>query len=204
METLVDWGVALRPLRGQNVSGDVYVVETSAEGFLMAAIDGLGHGPQAAAAAEIAATTLRTNGRESAVEFLSRCHQELKQTRGVAMSLAVFNKPLRSLSWLGVGNVEGVRLHVGGNGELSSEFIPLRGGVVGYQLPTLRPSPCTLNAHDILIFATDGIRSAFVKGLTAKNLLMTPQQLADHLMVEYNKGTDDSLVLVVRYLGCDS
>ena len=204
METLIVWGVALRALKGQKVSGDLYLVESSEEGFLIAAIDGLGHGPQAAAAAQIAATTLRTNARDSAVQLLNRCHEELKQTRGVAMSLASFNKPLNSLWWVGVGNVEGVRLHLDENGKLSSESIPLRGGVVGYQLPPLRPSLSRIEPHDTIIFATDGIQSGFIKGLTAKSLSEQPQQLADHLLAAYDKGTDDSLVLVVRYLGCES
>ncbi|MGE5219672.1 MAG: SpoIIE family protein phosphatase [Chloroflexota bacterium] len=204
METLIDWGVSLRALKGQRISGDFYLVESSQEGFLIAAIDGLGHGPQAAAAAQIAADTLRTHARDSAVELLNRCHQELKQTRGVAMSLASFNTQLNSLWWLGVGNVEGVRLRLDQNAKLSVESIPLRGGVVGYQLPPLRPSLSRIEPHDTIIFATDGIQSAFIKGLTAKDLSNKPQQLADHLLAAYDKGTDDSLVLVVRYLGCGS
>jgi serine phosphatase RsbU (regulator of sigma subunit) len=204
METLIDWGVALRPLKGQKVSGDLYLVEPSEAGFLIAAIDGLGHGPQAAAAAQIAADVLRANNRDSTAQLLNRCHQELKQTRGVAMSLASFNKPLNSLSWFGVGNVEGVLLHPGGNGQLSSQSIPLRGGVVGYQLPPLRPAVRSIQAHDVIIFATDGIQSGFTKQLTANNLSLRPQHLADYVLAEYDKGTDDSLVLVVRYLGGES
>jgi serine phosphatase RsbU (regulator of sigma subunit) len=203
VETLVDWGVALRPLRGQNISGDLYVVETSEQGFLIAVIDGLGHGPQAAAAAEIAAMILRTHGHDSTTQLLNRCHQALKHTRGVAMSLASFNKQLNSLWWLGVGNVEGVLLRLDENEKLSIESIPLRGGVIGYQLPPLRASQISLKPHDLVIFATDGIQSGFIKGLTTKDLSENPQQLADRLLAGYDKGTDDSLVLVVRYLGCE-
>jgi hypothetical protein len=204
METLVDWGAAFRALGGEKISGDLYVVEVSEDGFLIAAIDGLGHGPQAAAAARIAAATLRANARDSAIWLLNRCHQELKQTRGVAMSMASYTKQLNALWWLGVGNVEGVRLRVGENAEVSTESIPLRGGVVGYQLPPVRPSLSSLRPLDTLIFATDGVQSGFIKGLTAKELSVQPQQLADYLLAAYGKGTDDALVLVVRYLGTDS
>ena len=201
MESLIDWGVALRPLRGQRVSGDLCLVESSAEGFLVAAIDGLGHGPPAANAAAIAASILRANARDSAEQLLKRCHEALKQTRGVVMSLASFDKRLNSLSWLGVGNVEGARLRLDENAKLSVETVPLRGGVVGYQLPPLRPSLLSLQPDDTIIFATDGIRSGFVKDFRAKNLSMKPQQLADRVLAEYDKGTDDSLVVVARYLG---
>ena len=186
METLIEWGVALRPLKGQQVSGDVYLVEPFEAGFLIAAIDGLGHGPQAAAAAQIAATMLRTNARDSTVQLLNRCHEALKQTRGVAMSLASFDKQLNSLWWFGVGNVEGVLLRPDENEKLSMESIPLRGGVVGYQLPPLRPSLSSLKPHDIIIFATDGIQSGFIKGLSIKHLTVKSQQIADFLLAEYD------------------
>jgi phosphoserine phosphatase RsbX len=203
MEALIDWGLALKALKGQKISGDDYVVEPHEDGFLAAAIDGLGHGGEAAAAAQIAASILRANARDPAVQLLHRCHEglKLKQARGVAMSLASFNKPLKLLSWLGVGNVEGALFHLDATGELSYKSILPRGGVVGYQMPSLRPTTASLDSSDTIIFATDGIRSGFVKGVTLSSLSMTPQQLADHIMAEYDKSTDDSLVLVVRYLG---
>jgi len=198
---LIDWGAALRPLKGQRVSGDCYLVENHDDGFIVAAIDGLGHGPQAAAAARIAADVLRANARASAAQAVDLCHRELKHTRGVAMSVASFHKPLNSLYWLGVGNVEAALLRVDENATLRVESIPLRGGVVGYQLPPLRASRSSLRRKDVMIFATDGVRSGFTKGLSARSLSAKPQELADRLLGEYDKGTDDSLVLVVRYLG---
>jgi serine phosphatase RsbU (regulator of sigma subunit) len=204
METLVDWGVAQHPLRGQTVSGDFYVVQSSENGFLISVIDGLGHGPHAAAAAKTAASVLRANAHESVAQLFNLCHRELRQTRGVAISLASFDKQLKSLCWFGVGNVEGVLLRPGGHGKLSSESIPLRGGVVGYQLPPLRPAISSVRSGETIIFATDGIRSGFVQGLSPRHLSMKAEQLADCILYEYDKGTDDSLVLVARCLGDDS
>jgi len=201
---LIDWGVSCRALRGQKVSGDLYLVESSEEGFLMAAIDGLGHGPQAAAAAELAATVVRANAHDSIAQLLHRCHAELKQTRGVAISLASFNKQLKSLCWFGVGNVEGALLRAGDNGKLLCESIASRGGVVGYQLPPLKPAVTSIRPSDTLIFATDGIRSSFVQELTLRHFSMKPAILADCILQDHDKGTDDSLVLVVRYLGNES
>jgi hypothetical protein len=117
--------------------------------------------------------------------------------------LASIDKQLRSLCWFGVGNVEGVLLRPGGYGKLSSESIPLRGGVVGYQLPPLRPAISSVRSGDTIIFATDGIRSGFIQGLSLRHLSMRAEQLADCILHDYDKGTDDSLVLVVRCLGDD-
>ena len=60
METLassaIEWGVASRALPGQPTSGDLNVVKSFPDGVLVAALDGVGHGEQAATAARIAAS----------------------------------------------------------------------------------------------------------------------------------------------------
>lgn len=201
MEALIEWSAALRPLQGQTVSGDRYLVETLETGFLIAAIDGLGHGDQAAAAARIAADVLKAHRAETTIQLLERCHEALKQTRGAAISLASIDNRLQSLHWCGVGNVEGVLVRARRKTKPASESIPLRGGVVGYQLPPLRPAVCSVEPQDMIIFATDGIRSRFTLGLEAMKLTAPAHQVANDLLAAYDKGTDDSLVLVVRYLG---
>jgi negative regulator of sigma-B (phosphoserine phosphatase) len=49
----VSWGAALRPKRGQSISGDAYVVAPfTPHGLQVAVIDGLGGGEEAARAAQ--------------------------------------------------------------------------------------------------------------------------------------------------------
>jgi serine/threonine protein phosphatase PrpC len=100
------------------------------------------------------------------------------------------------MTWLGVGNVEGTLLHVAE--ELPRQSVLLRGGVVGYQLPPLRASVLPVARGDLLILASDGIRNGFADGPA---LTDSPQQIADRILGEYNRGTDDAIVLAVRYLG---
>ena len=49
---------------------------------------------------------------------------------------------------------------------------------------------------DTLIFVTDGIRGSFEEGIKSGD---KPQRIADSIMGQFNRGTDDALVLVVRY-----
>ena len=69
METLtsspIEWGVASRSLPGQPTSGDRSIVKAFYDGVLMAAVDGIGHGEEAATAAAVAAATLEAH-RQSA------------------------------------------------------------------------------------------------------------------------------------------
>ena len=55
------------------------------------------------------------------------------------MSLASFNALDGAMTWLGVGNVTGLLLRADAGAERKRESLLLRGGVVGYRLPPLRP-----------------------------------------------------------------
>ena len=119
-------------------------------------------------------------------------------TRGAVMTLALFDALEETMTWLGVGNVEGILMRATPNVTPSRESVLLRGGVVGYQLPVLRASVIPVTRGDTLILATDGVRTGFS---TALNLSQSPQKIADQILSQYGKETDDALVLVARYLG---
>ena len=102
------------------------------------------------------------------------------------------------MTWLGVGNIEGRLLRADPQAQPLRESLILRGGVVGRHLPTAYASLVAVAPGDILIFATDGIRSDFSEGLTGSEV---PQRTADRILAQYGKHTDDALVLVARYVG---
>ena len=196
----IEWGVAARSFDGGAESGDQYLVEPFPNGVLVAVIDGLGHGPRAATAGETAVAALRGHGHEPVAPLLKRCHEMLRRTRGVVMSVASFNVLNDTMTWVGVGNVKGLLLCAGGGSGATRERLLLRGGVVGYNLPTLRPVSVPVSRGDTLIFATDGLRSVFAEELT---LGEAPQGTADCILSQYRRGTDDAMVLVARYVGMD-
>jgi len=201
---MVEWGVVCLPKPGETQSGDGYVIKAFPDGVLVAGMDGLGHGEEAAAATKVAAATLESYAHEPLVSLVQRCHRELKDTRGVAMSLASFNPRENVMAWIGVGNVEGllIRGHPGAMGrraeDRTRERLLVLGGVVGYRIPTLRSRVAPVSHGDYLILATDGIHVDFAERLPFG---LNPQALADHISGHHFKGTDDSLVLVVRYVG---
>ena len=198
--TVLDWGVATAALPGEAESGDLHLVRPAAGGALVAVVDGLGHGSEAATAARLAVAALASHAQESPLSLFEHCHRALKGTRGVVMSLASFRRGDASLTWLGVGNVEGVLLRAvaGADVARARSSLVTRGGIVGSELPRLQPEVLPLAAGDTLIFATDGIREGFVEGLPTD---ATPQQQADHILARHRKGTDDALVLIARYRG---
>lgn len=194
----IDWASAGAALEGEVVSGDVHVVAGFDGGVLVGVIDGLGHGPEAAAAAREAARILEELAGEPLSTLVQQCHQALRKTRGAVMTLASFDAHASSMTWMGVGNVEAILLRAGRADRSAREGVALRGGVVGYQLPTLRESSLPVSPGDTLVLATDGIRSGFVAGLAGQG---TPQEIADAILARYARGSDDALVVVARYVG---
>jgi len=64
----VDSGVATVPLGGESESGDQQLIQRFTDGVLVAVVDGLGHGAEAADAARIAVQTLREHAGESVAD----------------------------------------------------------------------------------------------------------------------------------------
>jgi len=197
-EPLVEYGVAKFVLPGQGESGDQHLVRCGGNGVLIAAIDGIGHGEEAANAAKAAVSILRAGADEPVISLVQRCHEELRCTRGVVLSLASIDPKRGMMTWAGVGNVQGALMRAGAQKRAVQEVLLLRGGVVGSQLPALQAAVLPVAKGDTLVFVTDGIRGEFAEGLSA---LEAPQRAADRILERHCRGNDDALALVVRLTG---
>jgi negative regulator of sigma-B (phosphoserine phosphatase) len=192
----LEWSTAAATMPGETESGDRYWAGAVANGMMFAVIDGLGHGRAAAAASDIAIATLEQHAGDPLIDLLRRCHESLRGTRGVAMSLAVFNTEDAMLTWIGVGNVEGTLLRR--DAGLRSDKLLLRNGVVGIHLPTLRAGELAVQSGDILTMATDGVTAERALRVSMDSRI---EAMAEGILANACKGTDDALVLVARYRG---
>jgi hypothetical protein len=100
------------------------------------------------------------------------------------------------LSWAGVGNVEAVVLRGPAAAPKADAAVALRGGVVGYVLPSVRVDALDLAPGDTVVMATDGIRAGFTTGLQRE---APPAELARFILLRHAKGNDDARVLVARF-----
>jgi negative regulator of sigma-B (phosphoserine phosphatase) len=192
----IDWSVAGRSLDRE--SGDQYLVSPLSDGVLVAVVDGLGHGPEAAVAAKNAVGLIAEHAALPLPTLVRRCHDGLRSTRGVVLSLAAFDAA--GMVWLGVGNVDGVLLRRAPRPTVPERLL-VRGGVVGRHLPAVEPSHLRLAPGDVLIFTTDGVDGGF-----AEDLARRPREhaTADRILAQYGKANDDALVVVARYLGAEA
>ena len=189
-------GEAGAPLAGESRSGDLAVFAAYEGGALVATVDGLGHGPPAADAAEAAGAQFRAHAGEPPERLLKRCHDSLRSTRGVVATLAWFDLDTGELTWTGVGNVEGRLVRADRQGD-SNDSPTLFGGVLGWSLPAVRLVHTRLGPGDCVVMATDGVAADF--GSSLQPGIPAPQQ-ARRVFESNARGSDDALVVAVRYL----
>ncbi len=202
METLnhplVEYGVANFALPGEGTSGDCHVLRVRSGGLLVAAIDGIGHGEEAAGAAKTAASILSDGAAQPIISLVEECHRSLQSTRGVVLSIASIDLDHGMMTWLGVGNVVGGVARVVPRGSNYPEMLLLRGGIVGKQLPPLQAAVLPVFEGDTLFFSTDGINGRYVETVSPRE---NPQRAAGRILQKFHTANDDALILVVRLTG---
>jgi serine/threonine protein phosphatase PrpC len=162
---------------------------------LVAVVDGLGHGHDAAVAARIAVGSVE-QAKGDVVSIALQCHERMRRSRGAVMSLASFDGN-GTMTWLGIGNVRG-RLLRRSSDTKAPQALPLLSGTVGDRLPSLRAFTFEVDAGDLLVITTDGVRDNHdARGLYAGSA----QQIADRWLHHSAGTSDDALVFVGHYLG---
>jgi serine/threonine protein phosphatase PrpC len=195
---MVEYGLAKHAHMGEGESGDLHMVCCNQNGVLIAVIDGIGHGEGAAEVAKTAATVLRNSADDPVISLVERCHERLKGTRGVVLSMAFVSPEQKMMTWIGVGNVQTVLVRADIRKGNIQESLLLRAGVVGSKLPSLQASVLPVSQGDTVVFVTDGIQGDFSTGLSAKE---NPQRAADRILSKFRNRNDDALVLVARLKG---
>src|SRR5258708_22896976 len=87
----IEWSAAEEPLPGQKQSGDRYVVKSLPAGALLAVVDGIGHGKDAAHTAELGVCALNNSDARSPISLLPCCPPQLQGTRGAVLRMGMFS-----------------------------------------------------------------------------------------------------------------
>ncbi len=165
--SLIDYGISSVSIPGQSESGDLYFVKETKNNVLIGVIDGLGHGAEAATAAKLAVKVLDAYSEVSIIAAARLCHDSLRSTRGVVMALVSISPDDETITWLSIGNVEGILLRADPHSNPVYENIIMRPGVIGYRLPPLYASVVSISKGDLLILTTDGIKDDYIPKITA-------------------------------------
>lgn len=187
-------GVVNVPLRGEDECGDGWAVRSFGGRLTAILVDGLGHGPEAAAAARAALHLFREGTAEAPESLYPAMHEALHSTRGAALSMAVLDGKGGLARFSGVGNVEARVLGADSN----RHFMP-QNGIVGHAMPPmLKPSSLAWPAHGTLVLHSDGISSRWSADEYPGLLARHPVLLAGVLFRDFARARDDATVLVIR------
>ena len=155
-------------------------------------MDGLGHGPEAAADSALAAAALSKHPEFSPADALHLCDRALRGRRGAAISIATIDIARAHLEYAGIGNVEGRLLQ----STRMERLISFR-GIVGVAMRTIRPFSLTLEPSWLLALHTDGISQRFdmppITAVTGSALDRAAQSIVDR----WGRSHDDATLVLV-------
>lgn len=175
----------------ETVSGDAWASCTAPGQTSVILADGLGHGPGAAEASELAITALRP--AEAVEATLERVHASLRPTRGAAVAVARVDEERRVLQYAGVGNISGVLCARG-----SSKALTSLSGTAGRQVRAIRSFEYPLPDSGLLVMHSDGCRTGWDLDSDPSLRRRSPLVIAATLIRDWERGKDDVSVIAVR------
>ena len=186
-------GAVCVAMPGETVAGDAWTAIHTARRHVILVADGLGHGPDAAAASQAAAKVLEDNWQQGAAEIMTAIHDALRVTRGAAGAIAVLQPGREIGTFCGIGNIAAMTSVNGKTRHLVSY-----NGILGHNMSKLREFDFPFPAQALLVLHSDGLAPRWklenYPGLEARH----PSLIAAVLYRDQTLERDDSTVVVVR------
>jgi hypothetical protein len=185
-------GVCL-PASGESVSGDSWSARGHDHRGRLIVADGLGHGPDAARAADAAVTVFTRHPDMTLHELLECAHQSLRGTRGAAAAVVDIDAVANSVTICGAGNVVGRLISGTEDRSLMTEH-----GTVGLQIRHAPPMVYPWPEHAVLVMHSDGITSRWSLKDVPRLLQCSAALIAAWILHLHRRGHDDATVVVGR------
>jgi phosphoserine phosphatase RsbX len=174
------------PKLGEHENGDAVLVRSDAAGsWLLAVVDGLGHGPMAAEAAQRAIACLESLALSQPLSVsMQVLHAQLRGTRGAAATVCVLRG--RTMESCAVGNVQLSCFN-------AAVPLVLSSGVLGLRVAKFRVCEASWQKGARIAMFSDGISSKFRLD-ESRNL--APREACKLTMERHRKQEDDSTILI--------
>jgi anti-sigma regulatory factor (Ser/Thr protein kinase) len=191
------FGIFTRSKLGERYNGDTYFLKRYHNTVVFSVIDGLGHGKGASEPAKKAYLYLDDHYQEELESIINGLHQNLKRTRGAAISIAKVDENSQKLQYIGIGNV---LTRIYNKNSVISENQPIRpvnyNGTLGIALRSFKLCEYDWSSDYVITMASDGISSRFNPRTIPGLLKQHPIIIAKTLLDEFGKDHDDATILV--------
>jgi anti-sigma regulatory factor (Ser/Thr protein kinase) len=186
-------GAVLKPMRGEEISGDAWAFSRNGDSLILIVADGLGHGVMAARASADAVSSFRRSSDQSPAVVLQKIHASARATRGSAVAVAYIDRFASVVRYAGIGNINGVL--VGGNKPL---LMISHNGTAGYHSPRLQEFAYPLPEQALVVMHSDGLHTNWnldnYPGLRRRD----PSVVAGVLYRDAARNRDDICVAVAK------
>ncbi len=182
---------------GGEKCGDAFAWWRDERRWTILLVDGLGHGEQAAMAADAALAHAEANRALSPNRLLEAIDKGIDWSRGAAIAIVRVDEGLRTLCYLGVGNVRAAVF-----GDKSSRFDGTP-GIVGAGCRSARLETLSWTNGDLLVLWTDGLNANLSIDQASLRLKGDPESLAQRLIGRFTTGRDDVGVVCCLLEGVD-
>lgn len=181
-------------MRHEPVSGDSWCFYSQAGGCSRTIIaDGLGHGPAAAEASRRAVEAFDAHKEQPLPVLMKTMHEAVQGTRGAAVAVAEIDLAQEKLRYVGVGNIAAsVLTH-----EKSISLVSMN-GTVGVRSERIQEFTYPWPRGGVLVMSSDGLKTQWNLSRYTGLLGRHPGLIAGVLYRDYNRGTDDTTVAVIR------
>jgi anti-sigma regulatory factor (Ser/Thr protein kinase) len=189
----IEIGALVVPLAGEEESGDGWAVAGDAAGVTLLAVDGLGHGPEAAKAAAGAIGALAKASGAAPASVVEAAHQDLRITRGAALAVGRIDLANDELRFAGIGNIAAAVF----DGEVRRQLVS-HNGIVGHNMRKVQEFVVPCGRGAVCTMHSDGIHTQWDLASYPGLYLRNPALVAAILMRDFIRRRDDAMVLVVR------
>jgi anti-sigma regulatory factor (Ser/Thr protein kinase) len=180
------------PLRGEAVCGDAWAVAPAHGGLALLVVDGLGHGPYAAEAAQAAVSVFGAGRGQAPATLLENMHARLRGTRGAAAAVTTVPPGTGVVAHCGVGNISACLVEGSDVRHLLSHH-----GTLGYAAPRIAVSERPWTGRATLILASDGISQRWQPEDWPGLWVHHPAVTAGVLYRDHARARDDATIVAV-------
>lgn len=192
-DSLFDIGSICVPKSGEKVSGDAWASQQIEQQLLILVADGLGHGPEAAVASQLACQIFMQKGHLSLTQQIMAIHTALRPTRGAAIAIAAIDNRQQCVQFAGLGNISASI----GSAEKNHHLVS-HDGTAGLSQTHIQEYTYPWYQDARLIMHSDGLATRWdlnrYPGLTARPSTL----VASILYRDFTRGYDDTTVVVAQ------
>lgn len=190
----LELGAVCVPLAGETECGDGWSVAQNGQMVAILVVDGLGHGPFAAAAARSAAQAFEEQPFDDPASVVQNLDRRLCGGRGAVGACARLRVSEDKLDYAGVGNISGVIVE-----PQRSRGLVSMNGTLGVKSPRSRQFDYDYPADSLVVMHSDGLSArwqlADYPGLRSRHAAV----IAGVLFRDCARKRDDATIVVARH-----